>query len=777
MTTTAGAPLEASHDALDDARLAALLDAPLARLPFPARLESFFVRRAIAKVGELVALLPAELLLERNLGRKSIADAEDLLRAHLGVSWDDARRRSLAARSEAGAAPIPPAAPPVDPPPGAGELPELPDGAHWRDLLRDALKHLPHLERLVLTQRSGIAGPAPTLAEIGEVVGVSRERVRQLEARGLDTIRATPSLAALKARLEAATPADLVLLRRWDPGAPLLTVGDEDEEAFGFLVHDVLRARSVVRVDEHAFLTTLDRRDVERRLAAVREHARALSYPLSRDAQLGAVARGAGLDVEALRLIWPFFADEVESEGDQVTGFGSTKRSAVLAHVRAAPGPVSHRALEERFGRRRLPDELVWVDRGLVTVSEKIADWERWRRRLPPLVRSLVERHGPARQWSTRELVPLLAEEAELPPWMNEWALGSLLRGAPDVRYLGRNVVALNELGSDRLMLHELAAGIVSAQGGPLAEDALLGKIRERRAIAENTWLLLRMRKPFLLFEDDRVGAAPRDVPGGEPAAARACDHVFDVLEVRQRGLTAGELRGALAAAGPPFDGWDLRMTRSLLRHDARFRSAPGGAIGLSEWDDVRSPTQTQILEELLASRHGAVSIDEAIAALPTASGEPLTRSRLGLLASSVGARLAETRVERSPIEDVSAGDSEALARVIAWLPEGTIALFRDAMARATTAAALRPALAAWLERMRAEARASTNVELDQVERLASRAAELLDRDAEVDAESRRIACAAVEYLVAIDDALPDTVVGGLDDDEAVLSAVTSFAP
>jgi RNA polymerase primary sigma factor len=54
-----------------------------------------------------------------------------------------------------------------------------------RRLVREALADLPERERLVLAARFGFDGPSRTLEEIGSLVGVTRERVRQLEQQGL----------------------------------------------------------------------------------------------------------------------------------------------------------------------------------------------------------------------------------------------------------------------------------------------------------------------------------------------------------------------------------------------------------------------------------------------------------------------------------------------------------------------------------------------------------------------------------------------------------------
>ena len=56
--------------------------------------------------------------------------------------------------------------------------------------LADALAELPERERKVLELRFGLSDDQPkTLREIGEVLGLSRERVRQIESRALNKLR------------------------------------------------------------------------------------------------------------------------------------------------------------------------------------------------------------------------------------------------------------------------------------------------------------------------------------------------------------------------------------------------------------------------------------------------------------------------------------------------------------------------------------------------------------------------------------------------------------
>jgi DNA-directed RNA polymerase, sigma subunit (sigma70/sigma32) len=56
--------------------------------------------------------------------------------------------------------------------------------------LHDIISKLPEKERKVLELRYGLNGNEPlTLREIGDALGISRERVRQLETRAIKKLR------------------------------------------------------------------------------------------------------------------------------------------------------------------------------------------------------------------------------------------------------------------------------------------------------------------------------------------------------------------------------------------------------------------------------------------------------------------------------------------------------------------------------------------------------------------------------------------------------------
>ena len=67
------------------------------------------------------------------------------------------------------------------------------------DELKTVLEKLPEREEKILRMRYGIGAKKQyTLRELGEIMGISRERVRQLEQQALGRIRSSQSIGQLR---------------------------------------------------------------------------------------------------------------------------------------------------------------------------------------------------------------------------------------------------------------------------------------------------------------------------------------------------------------------------------------------------------------------------------------------------------------------------------------------------------------------------------------------------------------------------------------------------
>ncbi len=114
----------------------------------PTRVVTYMRTEGIPTIRELAARSKSKLLAAKNLGRSSIPRLVEALRLHL-ERLESAGRKTAMGLMES-----------------------------WKALLQeqDAVR------RMAFTRRAGLGGPRETLQSIGETLGVSRERARQLES-------------------------------------------------------------------------------------------------------------------------------------------------------------------------------------------------------------------------------------------------------------------------------------------------------------------------------------------------------------------------------------------------------------------------------------------------------------------------------------------------------------------------------------------------------------------------------------------------------------------
>ncbi len=84
------------------------------------------------------------------------------------------------------------------------DLPDATDQEQSRKVIRTMLGSLDGREQTIIVRRFGLAGEKQTLVQVGRELGISKERVRQLESRALDKLRALAEVQKLDLTDESA---------------------------------------------------------------------------------------------------------------------------------------------------------------------------------------------------------------------------------------------------------------------------------------------------------------------------------------------------------------------------------------------------------------------------------------------------------------------------------------------------------------------------------------------------------------------------------------------
>jgi RNA polymerase sigma factor (sigma-70 family) len=149
----------------------------LVRIPLSVLSENSRIREAMDSMTAETGHPPTTDELAENL-EMSVRDVEDILSAtdpSLSLDHTTGEQDSTIADFLAGS---------VEPPESEATLSEN------RDLLRVAMETLSDRDKTIITLRFGLLDGKPcSLAEIGEMYGLSRERVRQIELRAIDKLR------------------------------------------------------------------------------------------------------------------------------------------------------------------------------------------------------------------------------------------------------------------------------------------------------------------------------------------------------------------------------------------------------------------------------------------------------------------------------------------------------------------------------------------------------------------------------------------------------------
>ncbi|WP_437737337.1 UvrD-helicase domain-containing protein [Sorangium sp. So ce1335] len=581
---------------------------------FPTRVRSYAEREGLKTLADLAQRSEAELDAATNLGRRSVRLIFEAVRGHLERM--EARHQLLA----------------------AGLL------ESWKALLQEQ----DSVPRMVLTLRAGLGGRAEKLHAIGEILGVSRERIRQIESRVLGELaRERAWLSEARRRIDLALRDGAISLEALaaDPWWGAIVARPEALDYFGERILE--GAARVVEFEERLYLARCPQEALDKAWNDLRRSAGQVALPAEITAFRDLLAPlrlriGSVLcDVLWEQLVGLLHVEEA-ADGRRVTGFGGTHAAAILALLRASPTPVHIDELWTRLGRCHIPDEVLFFGRGLVGLERHFPDFGVWMDRLVPAAIRIMEREAPERQWLASELLEELREELDIPEWLTQWHLGSLLRRSDRVRYLGRLRVALPVApeGQGRLLFHDELVRILRERGAPMSREELATALRRKTSVNELTLTQCLARPQFLKCGEGRVGLIDRDLPGGAEALAEAVEHAAALLERRQRGLGSAQLLVELTRLSPAHAHWNAEMCLSVLRGDSRFRLSQAGAVGLSSWESVRVPTRTELLQQCLEEAGGRVSIDAVQRRIEAYYGEMPERASLGSMAVRWGASL-----------------------------------------------------------------------------------------------------------------------------------------
>ena len=532
-------------------------DLSVGELSVPVRTLNYCDRHGLATIGELFDVPEHELRSARNLGVGSLDKT-------VAGALEFARRGG----------------PPL---------------ATWRKSLlhafRERLSHVPERHRDVLARRSGLVGEAELLSGIGDSLGVSWQQAGNITQEGLREICRSESWTdLLRAKFERATSKGAMPIRRlaqhsWWKGVA------RKPDFLEFIGREVLDGDySIVDFDGERYLSATSQPDVDDAWKRVRASAQEVELParVSRFRQLARASKRTvgGPLAEAFwhRLGREFGIDADASPKQMVEVLGLTRAATALRILSESPEPLHVDELFRRAGATctALPPCVFPLGSGRLGLAKHVPDYARWSQMLAPSAVRVMWK-APKRQWRAHELHDALGANHELPDWLDAHYLSALLRGAPEIRFVGRLRHCLPGAPSERIQYRSEIRRLLERHGAPIAESELLKRLARRSGFTERGIEGALRRPEFLRCGPKLWGLLARDLPGGERARAEAVERAIRVVRRKRAPEPLRELTADIQRHSKAHESWTPEMMRSVARADERLRVTSHGNVSLAK--------------------------------------------------------------------------------------------------------------------------------------------------------------------------------------------------
>jgi hypothetical protein len=437
-----------------------------------------------------------------------------------------------------------------------------------------------------ILERRWLGGTRRTLAEIAADLGITRDRVRQIEARALEVLRGTGRLARLVDRRigtlrKARGRLDLTELEALDPW--FSGVGDLATWTQGVLAAIGSSYRGLEHGTEGELLV------VPAEAASLEDLGRELVAGLDRDLEPAARARSARAFLEErgvpelLPLLLDHLARTRPPTGKSVV-LGVLQRASRPMHVREIAreverggSPLGARAVHNLLISHRIPRVApsTYVHPDRLPVGEELS------RLLRRRVVALLE-EKPDRQWTTGHLLAELRRRADRPEGLGDVSLlEHALRTVPELVDLGRGVWALAGRHERRIPVVDALRRAAVDAGGPVSWKELLARAQRIRTFATAG---LRVSWPLVRLQNGLVGLGERELGVPDAAFRRIAAAVRNEL-VREPGrVSLRRLEALVAACGPGLVPSSSRLLAlALAAEDTHLRFDASRGLVLRE--------------------------------------------------------------------------------------------------------------------------------------------------------------------------------------------------
>ncbi len=634
-----------------------LLTAKVGSLDLSVRVLNVLNHQGTSCLADLVGVSTYSMLEWQNFGRKSVQDfCAGLIKAveklgvqlahNVNVTSDTAALESTEVNEEH----------------DEGYQMELVSALPLKEHFEKALSGLKDTHRQIIEYRTGYNGTVMTLEATGELVGVTRERIRQIQKKYVTKIIETEFWDDCIGRkigqllIDREAPLYIEMLEIEDPWfsgfmgnyqhlAAIIEMFSENE----IRIIKINGASVVTRIKSDAWEEVVSH--FRKSLKHKAEEGGWTRHDIDITFRARLSDKGAP---ELVPLIWGEFDHALQFDGEsgeaRLLAFGVSAESVVQAVLLEAESPlhfteVAVRATEmlgknvdDRHAQSALRSQGAKLyGRGIYglekfnPISPRMCDNIR-------LVVCNMMYEGPLmKQWHANEILTMLQTKfSALPEELDNYILNIILQSSERLVYLNRMVwgrADSNQTANNRVDMADAFTQILEEHGGPLKGKDIKDRLAVIRGVSKN--LQLQPTDRMIQVGPDFWGLIERDVGGSQAGNAARLDVLCRKLHERQKGIHVSEIEQHVDVSDDSEDLPSAYALLNLAQRDDRFYLGRAMFVGLSEWgSDARRLNLTQAIKKLFEDIAAPLSIAHIHLELGRLTGLEVYGNVTGLLIS-----------------------------------------------------------------------------------------------------------------------------------------------
>jgi hypothetical protein len=593
-----------------------MLNLPVSMLMLSTRSTNVMSAKSITLIGDLARYGSGEILEFQNLGRKSFLEIGQKLLAILagGPSVPQTRPYISGIQSTTKT---------ENDHPTLEAIPQgmFPSVSGFRQAVDYALGILKPMQRKIMELRMGANSEPLTLNEIGEIIGVTRERIRQIEAKAIPVIKNLPywdgqvyvKLASMLDNRRESLPFEGIdILDPWFEGI------ERCRNVFEYVIENFPHKPFYLVEHEHIhYLTDIKPQEWLDACRAARKLVEGLVDKQVSFTELRQLVEGflIGSGENLREELWDEATKNAHFANGKLVSYGFGSDHIVKAILEDSDRPLHysevHKILQAKGGDtdiRRCQNSCANV--GLLLgrgTYGTVRHYHLKKNEVHMVVaesEGLIESGEPGRQWHARELCDRLeALDIDCDGRLNTYTLNVALKQSTSLNYLGRMIWASSSSGAkttaNRLDIHQAIVSVLKEAGRPLSAEDIKSRLLEERGL--NCYFQIQPEGDLMRLGQGFWGLMDRDLPFSKPSLDALATALERLLRIKGKGLHVSEIMDVLT---PVFPGAvkvdDPFMLFGIAQKYPQFGLAKGQYLYLAEWGEARRYNMTEAIVRVL---------------------------------------------------------------------------------------------------------------------------------------------------------------------------------